>query len=100
VLVLGELPELRELQAEGVVGQVGVASNNPSDNAPFVETGEFAIAVVPVSVVLPMPRATAPRPRRPAPRTWRDRRRRRRGRLGIGAERRALRAPARVRLDR
>jgi D-threo-aldose 1-dehydrogenase len=43
----GALEALRKLQAEGVVGHVGIASNYPDDNAPFVETGEFAIAVVP-----------------------------------------------------
>src|SRR6476659_4565609 len=37
----GALAALRALQAEGVVGHVGVASNNPWDNAPFVENGEF-----------------------------------------------------------
>src|SRR6266851_9228759 len=43
----GALQALRKLQADGVVGHVGVASNNPDDNAPFVETGEFEMAVVP-----------------------------------------------------
>jgi D-threo-aldose 1-dehydrogenase len=43
----GALRALRKLQAEGVVGHIGVASNYPDDNAPFVETGEFAMAVVP-----------------------------------------------------
>jgi D-threo-aldose 1-dehydrogenase len=43
----GALEALRKLQAEGVVGHVGIASNNPEDNAPFVETGEFELAVVP-----------------------------------------------------
>jgi D-threo-aldose 1-dehydrogenase len=43
----GALVALRALQAEGVVGHVGIASNNPWDNAPFVETGEFEAAVVP-----------------------------------------------------
>jgi D-threo-aldose 1-dehydrogenase len=43
----GALAALRSLQAEGVVGHVGIASNNPWDNAPFVETGEFEAAVVP-----------------------------------------------------
>ena len=46
-VMAGALPALRELQAQGVVGHVGIASNNPWDNAPFVETGEFEIAVVP-----------------------------------------------------
>ena len=43
----GALAALRQLQTEGVVGHVGIASNNPWDNAPYVETGEFEAAVVP-----------------------------------------------------
>ena len=43
----GALEALRKLQREAVVGHVGVASNYPDDNAPFVETGEFEMAVVP-----------------------------------------------------
>ncbi len=43
----GALEALRQLQAEGVVGHIGIASNNPEDNAPYVETGEFEMAVVP-----------------------------------------------------
>jgi D-threo-aldose 1-dehydrogenase len=43
----GGLAELRKLQSEGVVGHIGIASNNPWDNAPYVETGEFEAAVVP-----------------------------------------------------
>ena len=43
----GSLQSLRKLQAGGVVGHIGVASNNPEDNAPYVETGEFEMAVVP-----------------------------------------------------
>jgi D-threo-aldose 1-dehydrogenase len=44
----GALMALRSLQAQGVVGHLGIiASNNPSDNAPDVETGEFEMAVVP-----------------------------------------------------
>jgi D-threo-aldose 1-dehydrogenase len=43
----GALEALRKLQAEGVVGHIGIASNYPDDNAPFVETGEFEMAVVP-----------------------------------------------------
>jgi D-threo-aldose 1-dehydrogenase len=43
----GALEALRKLQADGVLGHVGIASNYPEDNAPFVETGEFAMAVVP-----------------------------------------------------
>jgi D-threo-aldose 1-dehydrogenase len=43
----GAVAALRGLQSEGVVGHVGIASNNPWDNAPYVETGEFEAAVVP-----------------------------------------------------
>jgi D-threo-aldose 1-dehydrogenase len=43
----GALEALRKLQREGVVGHIGIASNYPDDNAPFVETGEFEMAVVP-----------------------------------------------------
>jgi len=43
----GALAALRKLQSEGVVGHVGIASNNPWDNAPYVETGQFEAAVVP-----------------------------------------------------
>ncbi len=43
----GALGALRQLQSEGVVGHIGIASNNPWDNAPYVETGEFEAAVVP-----------------------------------------------------
>jgi D-threo-aldose 1-dehydrogenase len=43
----GALAALRKLQSEGVIGHIGVASNYPDDNAPFVETGEFEMAVVP-----------------------------------------------------
>jgi D-threo-aldose 1-dehydrogenase len=43
----GALEALRRMQAEGVIGHIGVASNHPDDNAPFVETGEFEMAVVP-----------------------------------------------------
>jgi D-threo-aldose 1-dehydrogenase len=38
---------LRQLQSEGVVGHVGIASNNPWDNTPYIESGEFEAAVVP-----------------------------------------------------
>jgi D-threo-aldose 1-dehydrogenase len=48
----GALEALRRLQSEGVVGHIGIASNNPWDNAPYVETGEFACAVVPDSYSL------------------------------------------------
>jgi D-threo-aldose 1-dehydrogenase len=43
----GALASLRTLQSEGVIGHIGIASNNPWDNAPYIETGEFAAAVVP-----------------------------------------------------
>src|SRR5712691_1036715 len=43
----GALEALRRLQADGVVGHIGIASGRPVDNAPFVETGEFEMAVVP-----------------------------------------------------
>jgi D-threo-aldose 1-dehydrogenase len=43
----GALEALRKLQSDGVLGHIGIASNNPPDNAPFVETGQFEMAVVP-----------------------------------------------------
>src|SRR5579859_250919 len=43
----GALAALRRLQSEGVIGHVGIASNNPWDNAPYIESGEFEAAVVP-----------------------------------------------------
>lgn len=43
----GALEALREMQSEGLVGHIGIASNYPDDNAPYVETGEFEMAVVP-----------------------------------------------------
>jgi D-threo-aldose 1-dehydrogenase len=43
----GALAELRRLTSEGIVRHVGIASNNPWDNAPYIETGEFEAAVVP-----------------------------------------------------
>jgi len=43
----GALAGLRALQTEGVVGHIGIASNNPWDNAPYVETGEFEAVIVP-----------------------------------------------------
>jgi D-threo-aldose 1-dehydrogenase len=43
----GALGALRQLQSQGVIGHIGIASNNPWDNAPYVETGEFEAAVVP-----------------------------------------------------
>src|SRR5207237_9710485 len=43
----GALAMLRQLQSERVVGHVGIASNNPWDNTPYIESGEFEAAVVP-----------------------------------------------------
>jgi D-threo-aldose 1-dehydrogenase len=43
----GALEGLRRMQSEGVVGHVGIASNNPWDNTPYIESGEFEAAVVP-----------------------------------------------------
>ena len=43
----GALAALRKLQAEGIVGHIGIAVNDPVENAPYIETGEFAVAVVP-----------------------------------------------------
>ncbi len=47
--VLGKeraLGALRKLQDEGIVGFVGTAANDPDANGPFIETGEFDVAVV------------------------------------------------------
>jgi D-threo-aldose 1-dehydrogenase len=41
------LGALRKLQDEGVLGYVGTAANDPDANGPFIETGEFDVAVVP-----------------------------------------------------
>jgi D-threo-aldose 1-dehydrogenase len=43
----GALAMLRQMQSEGLVGHVGIASNNPWDNTPYIESGEFEAAVVP-----------------------------------------------------
>ena len=43
----GALAALRQLQSEGIIGHIGIASNNPWDNAPYIESGEFETAVVP-----------------------------------------------------
>jgi D-threo-aldose 1-dehydrogenase len=43
----GALGALRQLQRQGVVGHIGIANNNPLDNALYSESGEFAMAVVP-----------------------------------------------------
>ena len=48
--VLGDdraLGALRKLQDEGVVRFAGTAANDPDANGPFIETGEFDVAVVP-----------------------------------------------------
>jgi D-threo-aldose 1-dehydrogenase len=41
------LGALRKLQDEGVVRFIGTAANDPDANGPFIETGEFDVAVVP-----------------------------------------------------
>src|SRR5260370_3168659 len=51
----GALEMLRQLQSEGVVGHVGIASNNPSDNTPYIESGEFEAADVPDALSLLSP---------------------------------------------
>jgi len=43
----GALGALRKLQNEGVVRYIGSAANDPETNAPYIETGEFDVAVVP-----------------------------------------------------
>jgi D-threo-aldose 1-dehydrogenase len=43
----GALAALRQLQSEKVIGHIGIASNNPWENAPYIESGEFESAVVP-----------------------------------------------------
>lgn len=43
----GALGALRKLQDEGVVRFVGSAMNDPHTNAPYIETGEFDVAVIP-----------------------------------------------------
>lgn len=42
----GALEGLRRLQAEGLVGSIGTAANEPETNVLYVETGEFDAAVV------------------------------------------------------
>ncbi len=54
----GTLGALRKLQSQGVVGHVGIAVNNPDKNAPYIETGEFEVAVVPEAYSLLNLRAT------------------------------------------
>ena len=43
----GALRALRKLQDEGIVRYVGSAMNDPLTNEPYIETGEFDVAVVP-----------------------------------------------------
>lgn len=43
----GALGALRKLQSDGVVRFVGIAANDPEVNGPYIETGEFDVAVVP-----------------------------------------------------
>ncbi len=43
----GALEALRKLQSEKVIGHIGTASNLPEDNTPYIESGEFEVAVVP-----------------------------------------------------
>jgi len=54
----GTLGALRKLQEQGVVGHVGIAVNDPERNAPYIETGEFEVAVVPEAFSLLNLRAT------------------------------------------
>jgi D-threo-aldose 1-dehydrogenase len=42
----GTLEALRKLQDDGVVRFIGTAANDPDTNGPFIETGEFDVAVV------------------------------------------------------
>jgi D-threo-aldose 1-dehydrogenase len=43
----GALAMLRQMQSEAIIGHVGIASNNPWDNTPYIESGEFEAAVIP-----------------------------------------------------
>ncbi len=43
----GALAALRHLQDQGIVHYVGTAADDPTTNAPYIETGEFDAAVVP-----------------------------------------------------
>lgn len=43
----GALGALRALQKEGILKYVGIAANDPEANGPYIETGEFDVAVVP-----------------------------------------------------
>lgn len=46
-VLTGALRALRKLQDEGIVRYVGSAMNDPLTNEPYIETGEFDVAVVP-----------------------------------------------------
>ena len=43
----GVLGALRKLQDEGIVRAIGSAMNDPKTNTPYIETGEFDVAVMP-----------------------------------------------------
>ena len=43
----GAMGAVRKLQKEGLVNHIGIACNDPEINTPFIETGEFDVAVVP-----------------------------------------------------
>lgn len=43
----GAFAALRKLQSESIVDRIGVAVNDPAHNTPYIETGEFEVAVVP-----------------------------------------------------
>lgn len=42
----GSMGAMRKLRAEGVVGNIGVAADNPATAADYIETGEFDVATV------------------------------------------------------
>ncbi|MEX1019616.1 MAG: aldo/keto reductase [Litorilinea sp.] len=42
----GALGALRKLQDQGVVGHIGTAADFPATNTPYIETGEFDVAVL------------------------------------------------------
>ncbi|HLZ08113.1 MAG TPA: aldo/keto reductase, partial [Chloroflexota bacterium] len=48
----GILAALRKLQGQGLVGHIGIATNNPDQNAVYIESGEFEMAVVPEALSL------------------------------------------------
>jgi len=43
----GAMGAMRKLQKEGFINHIGIACNDPPVNTPFIETGEFDVAVVP-----------------------------------------------------